>query len=906
MADQHSVEGSSSSNVSAANSESMVELNIKTLDSQMHNFDVDKKMLVSVFKEKIASQTGVPVGQQRLIFRGKVLKDDHSLSEYHVENGDTLHLVVRQPAQPQPPGGPSTGDTNTNAAGQEGNAAGGGRPRVGPIGQISHSLVLGTFNVGEQGEGAVPDLTRVIGAVLNSIGIGNQTTVGIGAGAGAAPNVQVNASAQAPQGSENAGTQSNAGDQRQAGSQPNPAMAFSGQTIPQVLQIPVGPAMLPLPSLNMPIPDSLNTLSEFMKRMELALSQNGYQPNQSGELPSVELPTNGRGVPSPEALGVVLRHAERLLGSHAVPALSHIAGQLEQESGSTDPMVRNQIQTGSVQVGLAMQHLGALFLELGRTMMTLRMGRSSDESHVNAGPAVYISPSAPNPIMVQPFPLQTTPLFGGPGAIPVNPGPFGPVGVGSVPRHVNIHIHTAVGPQAANGEGRVNGAIPVRNVVVGAVPPHSGAPQHGVSVPPTATDPISLSTQLRNLMENVRTVVQSSPSGQSESSNVNNQSVHPSSRNEERSNSVREEPSGTGVGQKKQAEGQGQDVTNKDGFGEARNIAGSSGAAEVRSGPSDDVSRSSQGTTSHAEGTSSVPLGLGLGGLEPKKRSRTVKPQGKSGDDQNQAPPVTESMTSSSGGGGQIDPASIMSQVINAPALNGLLSGVSQQTGIGSPDALRSMLGQLSQSPMVMNTVNQLAQQIDGQDLGRSGTGVGSPDMLRNMLGQLTQSPAMMDTVNQIAQQMDGQDLGNMFSGLGRGQAGGGGGGIDLSRMIQQMMPIVSQALGGGSAISQEPPAAVRQVQPLRDEGAANRNNQPNNSSSQGDLQHVADRIRNQNPPREIFRSAVESAVRLYNDGVSDEDLVDVLCSEDGLDTEYVEMMRGDISRRLGESREEK
>lgn len=29
------------------------------------------------------------------------------------------------------------------------------------IGQISHSVVLGTLNVGDQGEGIVPDLTRV-------------------------------------------------------------------------------------------------------------------------------------------------------------------------------------------------------------------------------------------------------------------------------------------------------------------------------------------------------------------------------------------------------------------------------------------------------------------------------------------------------------------------------------------------------------------------------------------------------------------------------------------------------------------------------------------------------------------------------------------------------------------------
>lgn len=45
-------------------------------------------------------------------------------------------------------------------------------------------------------------------------------------------------------------------------------------------------------------------------------------------------------------------------------------------------------------------------------------------------------------VLLQPFPLQTSPLFGGHATPPLNPGPFGPVGVGSVPRHVNIHIHT--------------------------------------------------------------------------------------------------------------------------------------------------------------------------------------------------------------------------------------------------------------------------------------------------------------------------------------------------------------------------------------------------------------------------------------------------------------------------------
>ena len=119
------------------------------------------------------------------------------------------------------------------------------------------------------------------------------------------------------------------------------------------------------------------------------------------------------------------------------------------------------------------------------------------------------------------------------------------------------------------------------------------------------------------------------------------------------------------------------------------------------------------------------------------------------------------------GSDGQIDMANFMSQVLQSPALNSLVTGVSEQTGVVSPD------------------------------------------VCRNMLQQLTQSPQMRNTVNQIVQQVDTQDLGNMFAGLGRGQ----GGGLDLPRMFQQMMPIVSQALSGRpapsqlSAVEAEPPS---------------------------------------------------------------------------------------------------
>uniref|UniRef100_A0A7N0U3Y4 Ubiquitin-like domain-containing protein n=1 Tax=Kalanchoe fedtschenkoi TaxID=63787 RepID=A0A7N0U3Y4_KALFE len=170
MADHQATEGSSKSKVSGGDVEETVQLNVKTLDSQIYSFCVDKNMPVSLFKEKIAIEVGLPVERQRLIFRGKVLKNDHLLSEYHVEDGHTLHLVARQPTEP------SAGASSAEASGQNatsGTDASNGPPRN-RFGQVSHSVVLGTLNLGEQGNGGIPDLNRVIGAVLNSIGIGGQ------------------------------------------------------------------------------------------------------------------------------------------------------------------------------------------------------------------------------------------------------------------------------------------------------------------------------------------------------------------------------------------------------------------------------------------------------------------------------------------------------------------------------------------------------------------------------------------------------------------------------------------------------------------------------------------------------------------------------------------------------------
>nr|GMD40899.1 large proline-rich protein BAG6-like isoform X1 [Ipomoea batatas] len=67
---------------------------------------------VPSLKEQIAVFTGVSIYQQQLVFRGRDLRDDKLLSDYHVEDGDTIGLIVI--SDPPQDGGSSSGQHQGN------------------------------------------------------------------------------------------------------------------------------------------------------------------------------------------------------------------------------------------------------------------------------------------------------------------------------------------------------------------------------------------------------------------------------------------------------------------------------------------------------------------------------------------------------------------------------------------------------------------------------------------------------------------------------------------------------------------------------------------------------------------------------------------------------------------------
>ncbi|XP_058203336.1 ubiquitin-like domain-containing protein CIP73 isoform X4 [Rhododendron vialii] len=411
-----------------------IEIKIKTLDSQTYTLRVDKCVPIPALKEQIATVTGVLSEQQRLICRGKVLKDDQLLSAYHVEDGHTLHMVVRQPMLP-PLGSTDHPGTDPASSSSQGNQGG-------------PSVVLGSFNISEQGDGVLPDFGRIVSAVLGSFGITN-----FGSG-----NEGADLREAAPEGLSRIPF----GGLRNSNGQQTDQPASRGQSDPRNVASSFATSV-PLEDLHPPvIPDSVTTLSQYLTRMRQEFSGNvrGQSNNSQAagtgqDYDAAIRSAAGRGgLPTPASLAEVMLSTRQILTDQAADCLSQLTRQLEDQANMTDPLARTSIQSNAMRSGVLLQNLGALLLELGRTTMTLRMGQTPGDAVVNAGPAVFISTSGPNPIMVQPLPFQPGTSFG---AIPMGaaqPG-LGSLGSGFLPRNIDIRIRTANAPGDAtqNGQG---------------------------------------------------------------------------------------------------------------------------------------------------------------------------------------------------------------------------------------------------------------------------------------------------------------------------------------------------------------------------------------------------------------------------------------------------------------------
>lgn len=97
-------------------SDAQVTFKVKTSSDSTHAITMSESASVLDLKTKLSGEAfeNIPVDRQRLIYSGRVMKNDDPLSNYKIKPNNTIHMVKSAASNPTPP--PASAASSTPAA----------------------------------------------------------------------------------------------------------------------------------------------------------------------------------------------------------------------------------------------------------------------------------------------------------------------------------------------------------------------------------------------------------------------------------------------------------------------------------------------------------------------------------------------------------------------------------------------------------------------------------------------------------------------------------------------------------------------------------------------------------------------------------------------------------------------
>nr|XP_017247787.1 PREDICTED: ubiquitin domain-containing protein DSK2a-like isoform X1 [Daucus carota subsp. sativus] len=99
----------------AAAADDAVSINVRCSNGSKFSVRASVGSTVSQFKQVVAENCDVPAVRQRLIYKGRILKDDQTLDSYGLQADHTVHMVRGSPPIASPPGAAASSVGNPNA-----------------------------------------------------------------------------------------------------------------------------------------------------------------------------------------------------------------------------------------------------------------------------------------------------------------------------------------------------------------------------------------------------------------------------------------------------------------------------------------------------------------------------------------------------------------------------------------------------------------------------------------------------------------------------------------------------------------------------------------------------------------------------------------------------------------------